>query len=323
MIFIPAVVAILGVFYVAAPRFLQADPCPETAQGMPVDESFKRLAAAVQDYAGPLLSSQDVLKIEQISSAFENSTTEFRYSYIEDIGDKYGITAGRIGFTSTTGDLLETVQKYVDAKGPDTPLAKYLPCLKAINHPNASYACLFRSVSAKELNSKEFKTTGLLAHDFGRAWVAAASDPIMKKVQDEMVEKNVLAPALKWTNDLQLKSKLGVAIIYDSILQRGEDGPNGMEGMAARVKKAFAANHRGKTQPSGDEEEKEWLSLLLQNRRATLKRPYVSTWKQQPTDDPYVSYPRAECLMKVLKDGNLDFSRPVEFKYFGDDFSIR
>lgn len=300
----------------------QADPCPQVAQGMPVDASFMRLAADVQNYTGPMLSSNDVLRIEQISSAFENSTTEFRYSYIEDIGDEYGITAGRIGFTSTTGDLLETVQKYVEAKGPDTPLAKYLPCLTAINHPNSSYACLFPSVKPEVRRTKAFKKTGLLTKDFGKDWVAAAQDPLMKKVQDQMVEENVLAPALKWTNDLHLKTKLGVAILYDSILQRGEEGPNGMEGMVARVKKAFSASHQGRALPTSDDDEKEWLTLFLQNRRETLKRPYVTTWKQQPKDDPYVSYPRTDCLMKVLKDGDFDFSQSIEFTYFHKPFSI-
>lgn len=45
-----------------------------------------------------------------VSSA-ENSTLDYKeqYSYIEDIGDGRGYTAGIIGFTSGTGDLLLVV----------------------------------------------------------------------------------------------------------------------------------------------------------------------------------------------------------------------
>lgn len=48
-----------------------------------------------------------------VSSA-ENSSTDYaeQYAYIEDIGDGRGYTAGIIGFTTGTGDLLEVVERY-------------------------------------------------------------------------------------------------------------------------------------------------------------------------------------------------------------------
>ena len=50
----------------------------------------------------------------QLVSSAENSSLDWRaqYSYIEDIGDGRGYTAGIIGFCSGTGDMLELVEDY-------------------------------------------------------------------------------------------------------------------------------------------------------------------------------------------------------------------
>ena len=78
--------------------------------------------------AGGSLASDDDRKrrAAQITSTFENSTTELQYDYAENIGDGRGITAGRAGFTSATSDLLLLVRRYTELK-PDNPLAPYLP----------------------------------------------------------------------------------------------------------------------------------------------------------------------------------------------------
>lgn len=70
----------------------------------------------------------------QIVSSAENSTTNWRaqYSYIQDINDGRGYTAGIIGFCSGTGDMLEMVQAYT-SQYPANGLAKYLPALRAVN----------------------------------------------------------------------------------------------------------------------------------------------------------------------------------------------
>src|SRR4051794_21747519 len=43
---------------------------------------------------------------EAITSVFENSTTELQYGYSVELDDGRGVTAGRAGFTSGTGDLV-------------------------------------------------------------------------------------------------------------------------------------------------------------------------------------------------------------------------
>ena len=70
----------------------------------------------------------------RLVSTAENSSTDWKaqYSYIEDIDDGRGYTAGIIGFCSGTGDMLELVQAYT-ATEPGNPLAPYLPALEAVN----------------------------------------------------------------------------------------------------------------------------------------------------------------------------------------------
>lgn len=70
----------------------------------------------------------------QLVSAAENSSLDWRaqFSYIEDIGDGRGYTAGIIGFCSGTGDMLELVQAYTNTK-PGNVLSGYLPALRAVN----------------------------------------------------------------------------------------------------------------------------------------------------------------------------------------------
>src|SRR6185437_9800653 len=62
------------------------------------------------------LTARQVTRIEQLTTVFENSTTTFRYDYVEDLGDGRGYTAGRVGFCTGTGDLLDVVERYTEAR---------------------------------------------------------------------------------------------------------------------------------------------------------------------------------------------------------------
>src|SRR5690349_2974768 len=73
----------------------------------------------------PALAPEPKRLAEALTSLFENGTTEIDYAYAEALGDGRGITAGRAGFTSATGDLLLVVQRYTAAV-PGNGLAAYL-----------------------------------------------------------------------------------------------------------------------------------------------------------------------------------------------------
>src|SRR3954447_21982693 len=99
----------------------------------------------------------------QITSTFENSTLELQYGYVENIGDGRGITAGRAGFTSGTGDLLFLIRRYTDLK-PDNVLARYIAPLTAANGTDS--------------------VNGL--DGLADAWAEAADDSDFRRLQDQL-----------------------------------------------------------------------------------------------------------------------------------------
>ena len=75
----------------------------------------------------------------QLVSSAENSSLDWKaqYAYIEynveyNEPENRGYTAGIIGFTSKTHDMLEVVQ-YYDQIFPGNVLSKYIPVLKSVD----------------------------------------------------------------------------------------------------------------------------------------------------------------------------------------------
>lgn len=65
--------------------------------------------------------------------AAENTDTNYshNYSYIDDIGDHRGYTAGVIGFTTGSDDMVHLVKHY-NQINPNNNLKKYLPALEKL-----------------------------------------------------------------------------------------------------------------------------------------------------------------------------------------------
>lgn len=139
----------------------------------------------------------------RLVSTAENSSTDWKaqYSYIEDIGDGRGYTAGTIGFCSGTGDMLELVQAYT-ATEPGNPLASYLPALEAVNGTD----------------SHEGLDPGLMD-----AWVAAAADPVFQEAQDVERDTVYFDPAVAQAKEDGLRA-LGQFAYYDAAVVHGFDG---------------------------------------------------------------------------------------------------
>src|SRR3954470_9317440 len=127
----------------------------------------------------------------QITSTFENSALELQYGYVENIGDGRGITAGRAGFTSATGDLLLLIRRYTDAK-PDNVLAPCIPFLEAVRGTDSQI--------------------GL--GGFTEAWAEAAEDPDFRSLQDQLVDELYFVPAMTMAADLGIGTPLGQFILW-------------------------------------------------------------------------------------------------------------
>ena len=139
----------------------------------------------------------------QLVSSAENSSLDWRaqYSYIEDIDDGRGYTAGIIGFCSGTGDMLDLVELYT-SRVPNNVLAKYLPALRNVNGSD-SHAGLDPGYTAD--------------------WARAAQDPAFKKAQDDERDRVYFNPAVQRAKADGLRA-LGQFAYYDAIVMHGDGG---------------------------------------------------------------------------------------------------
>jgi chitosanase len=167
--------------------------------------------------ADPLSNSQKT-RAEQLTNLFENGSFDFAYDYLEYLGDGRGITAGRAGFTTATGDLLKLVKDYT-AQKPDNELAKFIPRLWEI------------------FQDKSDTQEGL--EGFSQAWKTASQDPDFRRVQDEVVDELYYQPSVTYSNQLGLRTVLARAAIYDTIIQHGAgEDPDGLPAILERTQKA-------------------------------------------------------------------------------------
>ena len=177
----------------------------------------------------------------QIVSAAENSSLNWRaqFSYIEDIGDGRGYTAGIIGFCSGTGDMLELVEAYTAAK-PSNVLAKYLPALRSVNG-TASHAGL--------------------DPNFTRDWRTAAADPVFQAAQETERDRVYFNPSVRDGKSDGVRA-LGQFAYYDAAVVHGYSGMRSIRSRAlARAKP-----------PAQGGDERAWLTAFLDERVIEMKK---------------------------------------------------
>ncbi|MBK8269585.1 MAG: chitosanase [Planctomycetes bacterium] len=182
------------------------------------------------------LTVEQKLRAEQYTSIFENDTIVLQYAYVVALDDGRGYTAGRAGFTTATCDALEVIKRYTLFK-PGNGLARFLP----------------RLVELCDANSDSL--VGL--DGFPDAWAAAAVDSDFLGVQDDVVDDYYYRPALSHAVSVGLRSPLGVAALYDAIIQHGEgDDHDGLQAMIDRT-----SMRAGGTPATGVDEVK-WLRFF-------------------------------------------------------------
>ncbi|BEL02632.1 hypothetical protein Q0Z83_008230 [Actinoplanes sichuanensis] len=177
----------------------------------------------------------------QIVSAAENSSLNWRaqFSYIEDIGDGRGYTAGVIGFCSGTGDMLELVEAYTATK-PSNVLAKYLPALRSVNG-TASHAGL--------------------DPDFTRDWKTAAADPVFQAAQESERDRVYFNPSVRDGRSDGVRA-LGQFAYYDASVVHGYEGMRSIRTRALKKAKP----------PAQGGDERTWLNAFLDERVVEMKK---------------------------------------------------
>jgi len=180
----------------------------------------------------------------QLVSAAENSSLDWKaqYAYIEynvehNPKENRGYTAGIVGFTSKTDDMLAIVQLY-DQLEPHNILSKYLPALKKVDGTPSKSG---------------------LGKDFERDWKAAANDPKFREAQDRERDRTYFDPAvtLAQTDGLH---ELGQFAYYDAAVMHGSCEP--IRAAAMRVAKA----------PAQGGDEITYLNAFLDARIIAMKR---------------------------------------------------
>ena len=177
----------------------------------------------------------------EIVSAAENSSLDWRaqFSYIEDIGDGRGYTAGIIGFCSGTGDMLELVQAYTNTK-PSNVLAKYLPALRNVDGTDSHAG---------------------LDPNFTRDWKTAAADSVFQAAQEAERDRVYFTPSVRDGKSDGVRA-LGQFMYYDAAVMHGYDGMRSIRSRALAKAKP----------PSQGGDERAWLNAFLDERVVEMKK---------------------------------------------------
>ena len=219
-----------------------------------------------------------------VSSA-ENSSLDYaaQYSYIEDIGDGRGYTAGIIGFTSGTSDMIVVVERYSELK-PGNILEKYLPALRKVDGTDSHEG---------------------LGDEFVRDWITASNDEEMIRAQNEILDEMYLTPAV----DAALAdglSLLGQFIYYDAIVVHGGgDTEDCFDGIRAAALKAAKA-------PSNGGNEGEYLLEFIKARTIVMLK-----------EEAHSDLSRLEAQKKFIAECKFCLELPLEWTMYGDFFKMK
>jgi chitosanase len=221
----------------------------------------------------------------RLVSTAENSSTDWRaqFPYIEDIGDGRGYTAGIIGFCSGTGDMLELVDNYTKSQ-PANPLASFLPALRKANGSDSHDG---------------------LGDAFVQAWKKAATDPAFQQAQETYRDKVYFNPAVALAKTDGL-SALGQFAYYDAAVMHGPDAWGG--GMPDLRQRALA---KAKTPAQGGDE-KTYLLAFFDVRKAEMAK------EAEHRDVSRIN----DVQLAFLQAGNYSLNLPLNWKVYGDPFSI-
>jgi len=223
-----------------------------------------------------------------VSSA-ENSSIAYdrQYSYIEDIDDGRGYTAGIIGFTTGTGDLLEVVQAYITLKPDQNILEKYIPALK-------------KAIGSDTHNG--------LGASFVSDWQTACKDSQMLQAQNLILDKLYLNPAVAYAKKDGL-STLGEYIYYDALVVHGigedtDDDPDSFNGIRlAALKKELP--------PSLGGDEKHYLETFLDCRTVIMQK-----------ETAHSNLSRIETQKEFISEGNYSLKLPLVWNMYDDSFLL-
>ena len=236
------------------------------------------------------LTSTQRRRADQLVSAFENATTTIDYVYAENLHDGRGVTVGRAGFTTGTGDALDVIEFLGAACPPD--MSRFLPELRRL----------------AILESDD--TSGLPEIEFIDAWRSASATSLFRAAQDQIVDREYYEPAMRCADRLGIETPLARAQLYDAAIQHGVGGDP--DSLGAMIKRTIALSD------GAARVEASWLNDFFDVRITTLRSPTnsvtASVWRD--------SVDRVECMRRLAVLGNFNLVGPFEAEVFGLRFMI-
>lgn len=225
-----------------------------------------------------------------ISSA-ENSTLDWKaqYGYIEYnvegvASENRGYTAGIVGFTSRTHDMLLLVRDYVRRAPTNNPLARFLPALQRVDGTSSRAG---------------------LGSPFVTAWRQAARDPRFVAAQDAMAEQMYIAPAQRLAQADGL-GRLGQFAYIDAMIMHGPgDDRLSFHGIRA------AALGRARP-PARGGDERRYIGAFLDARVTAMRA------EEAHADTSRVDHAQR----RFLSEGNLDLHLPLRWSVYGDRYEL-
>ena len=229
----------------------------------------------------------------QLTSLFENVTPKIQYGYTEYLGDGRGITCGRAGFCTGTGDAFLVVERYGEVS-PGNELEKFLPALLRLNDADDPD-------DISELRG------------FISAWRRASRSDEFCRVQDEITDELYWHPSQRYAEQLGLRTPLARAFIWDTIIQHGDsDDPDGLQSLLMRANALVGGT------PQTDVDEAVWLDAFIRVRRADLSFCAVESSREVWAE----SVERCDVFTQIAASGNWKLKTPFSVTLDGRKFRL-
>ena len=243
---------------------------------------------AIEDGLIPFTPAQKTLA-DKVVSCFENDNPIIQYGYIENLNDGRGYTAGKAGFTTANGDLLEVVKKYT-ILNPQNSLSNFIPLLQTLT------------------DNEDSNVTALT--NLPTEWQANSGNPKFMEAQDYVADLNYYQPAVEACTDNGLKMPISLMSLYDCAIQHGDGSdPDGLYAIIDRTNSALGGS------PSDGKNELNWIIKFNQIRKSVLLNPANTDTK----DEWQQSVGRVDALQKLIEvDKNYIFNQPsIKINPFG------
>jgi chitosanase len=223
-----------------------------------------------------------ILKLQSV--LLHDSVTP-QYARVSLEPDARGYVSGIGDFATADGSALKVIDAYTARVGTNVLSRDYGATLAQLARE--------RSPDTSQLDG------------YPEAWRAASRDPVFQQVQDNVLQASYLEPAIAKARAQGVRSALGIAIFFDTILQHGDSsGPDSLSAVVTRT---------NATAPSTPDDEHAWLDRFLKVREEVLLNPaeprHQRLWPLTVT--------RIRVLAELVRAGNWDLTPPIRVNPYG------